>query len=675
MAEEINPGDIVNYINEAILTCPEDDVWDTVHDWILIAQNQTITSISNTIHAKVIVARDSILLRLDTYHKQYSDDLAIIRQSVSVLLQDMLLVLQFMWDNTGGILNGVANIVDSITGGVSDIIGTTISSIASGIAQIIPAIGSAVSVIVSTLGSTIANLASSLIHTITTGFASVMSTITTTISSLLTSISGFFSALVNEIRSTIDWVAEFALVKLPEYLNQGVTVLMDTLMNFTMWVPQLLGAGMTWFQEDVPGASPRGEGILTTIFQWIVNAFRTVMEWVATYIIKPIISALVAILSAIADVFRPVMEVFLSGVLDLLTSLGPISPSGATGAMSGLANIGMLIVGMLGAMTVAGHLIHPFQSVGLGEISAIVWDMSQFRVVTGAFMGVVSALAVRQPLTYYLNKALRPKLPDERSAAMMMSREYISREQYSNLMGFYGIPDEWHEPMTLLTETKVGYFALANIARNGVFQRELFERDCRRAGYATETIEMLLDMYQKNALEAVRGQMSGYAITRYKEGFSTASEFREELKILGYSNDQIPVYEAAAELAYATDYLSDLKSAYYTAVTRGQISLDGYRSALAGLGIVPERVEAFVLRARAVLKPKEKLGPTAPPVPTYETDYGKIVVDTIRRERRKNLISDQQETARLIQLGMEPDMAEAIAANDNARLAEKAGEE
>jgi hypothetical protein len=75
---------------------------------------------------------------------------------------------------------------------------------------------------------------------------------------------------------------------------------------------------------------------------------------------------------------------------------------------------------------------------------------------------------------------------------------------------------------------------------------------------------------------------------------------------------------------------------------------------------------------RARLKPTEALTPIAPPVPEYETDIGKIKVDTIRRTRRKELISRDQEITYLQGLGMTPDHATTIANNDDIRLAEKA---
>jgi len=130
----------------------------------------------------------------------------------------------------------------------------------------------------------------------------------------------------------------------------------------------------------------------------------------------------------------------------------------------------------------------------------------------------------------------------------------------------------------------------------------------------------------------------------------------------------------AAKMDYAYDYIMDLVSAYRDAVRKGNLSIDEYRGSLLNLGMVPERVEGYIYRERARLKPREALTPIAPPTPEYETDAGRVMVDTLRRERRKLLITRDQEMAGFIQLGMEPDYAKAIANNDDVRLAEKGAE-
>ena len=177
------------------------------------------------------------------------------------------------------------------------------------------------------------------------------------------------------------------------------------------------------------------------------------------------------------------------------------------------------------------------------------------------------------------------------------------------------------------------------------------------------------------AVEDVRSGRIGVARTRFREGFTNEEQFIQELKMLRVSDEELELELAAAKLDYATDYLRDLIAAYRDAVRKGNLSIDGYRDRLTELGLVPERVAGYMLREVARLKPEELATVIAPPKPYYETDAGKIMVDTIRRQRRKLLITRDQEIAALLDTGMPIDQATAAANNDDVRLAEKAGED
>ncbi len=101
------------------------------------------------------------------------------------------------------------------------------------------------------------------------------------------------------------------------------------------------------------------------------------------------------------------------------------------------------------------------------------------------------------------------------------------------------------------------------------------------------------------------------------------------------------------------------------ALLSGQQGLEG----VLGIGLVPERVEGYVLIELARIKPKQPLKPTSPAPAYYATEVGKIQVDTIRRRRRKGTATRDEEIAGLIGTGYEPNEATVIADNDNERLA------
>lgn len=175
--------------------------------------------------------------------------------------------------------------------------------------------------------------------------------------------------------------------------------------------------------------------------------------------------------------------------------------------------------------------------------------------------------------------------------------------------------------------------------------------------------------------EELRGMFGSAAMARYREGLTDEASFAEELRLLNYPDRDIPRYLAGGRLAYALDYWRDLKAAWVDAVRKGNMSIEAYAGKLAETGLVPERVAGYVLREIARLKPEEALKYAPVPKAYYETDEGKIDVDTIRRLRRKLKITREQEIVYLQELGMPLDMAKSVANNDDARLAEKGEEE
>lgn len=162
---------------------------------------------------------------------------------------------------------------------------------------------------------------------------------------------------------------------------------------------------------------------------------------------------------------------------------------------------------------------------------------------------------------------------------------------------------------------------------------------------------------------------------RYREGFTTRESFIAELKALQAPPDQEELEIIAGDLEAAYDYAMDLIAVYREAFRKGNIGIATFAELIAAVVVVPERAETYVARELARLKPEEapSLGPVVKQY--YETDAGKVDVDTIRRQRRKQLIDHNTEVVQLVNLGMSGDQAEAIALNDDVRLAEKGGED
>lgn len=167
----------------------------------------------------------------------------------------------------------------------------------------------------------------------------------------------------------------------------------------------------------------------------------------------------------------------------------------------------------------------------------------------------------------------------------------------------------------------------------------------------------------------------GVARKRFKEGLTNEEQFTTELRLLGIPEGEIPLEIIAGRMDYAFDYTMDLIAAWRDGVRKGNISIDKYKEHLTSLGMVPERVVGYILRETVRQSSEGDTTLVAPVTPFYQTDSGKIQVDTLRRQRRKLLITRDQEIAALVDIGMSTGEAQSIADNDDVRIAEKGGAE
>lgn len=558
--------------------------------------------------------------------------------------------------------------------------------------------------VLSFVNTSLTNLSSSIsawFSEMDRGFKSFYTTIVDKVAKLGTDIAGdlrtFQIQLSGQLTSSFDWLATFLQENIVTPMELWWDQFIARVLDFGAWADKLLDAIADWFTVDIPGSSPRWTGIFDSIGDWFISWFGRPFQRLVENFPKEMARELQIGLGWIGDIFNSIFETFNDAITSFARQIGPMSPDMAMSNYSSIVKVGLAGLGGLAGMTVAGEFLNPLSHLGLGHISAMVYDMTNYKLITGAFMGAMTFSMLQTPLRYYFNNLFRPRLLTERDFTELMSRRaFIDPEALQNpplvesvraltggdglsferrLIGYFGFPDVYHGLYRELANTRLGYFPLAGIARTGFYTKTWFTEALHRSGYSETSVKALLIMYEKMVDEAVQGSMSGAAIRRFKEGYTDESRFTSEMAMLGYSDKQIIKYLAAAKLDYATDFISDLIAAYKDAVRKGNLSLDEYRDKLLELGIVPERVWGYVLRERARIRPKEALTVVGPATPFFETDQGKIELDTIRRQRRKALIGRDQEMAALVTLGMEPGYAEAIVDNDDVRLAEKGGEE
>lgn len=690
-------GEAVFYESGQILSGPDDAIWDDIFDWIQNAIHQIIDNITEYIRIAIDWIVDRVKWVIEAIASPIKTALEWVKSHLGAVWDWVVDTYRLVSDWVINAYNTVRSAVSSTINVVGDWIADAASNIRSWIRSEVSQVASWITTGISSLISTIGAWFGEQRIRISSWLTSLRTNIGSWLSSLWSNISAGFTAVTASLVSGLEGVGGFIQDKLIDPMNSWWETFTDKLFDFATWVDKLLDAVFNWLHKDIPGGTP-----LLIIIGAVIASVA--LSFASSYGIqrlrgtdKSFIDYGVEQLGYLMSPFTSVVTQVMEAIERFVSNLGIMSPDTVKDNYSSLATVGMTAIGGLGAMTIAGEFLNPISHLGFGHVSAMIYDMTNYKLITGAAMGALTFAMIRVPLNYYYNRLFRPQLLSERDFMELMSRRAFTEpgnlqnpalsssvqaltggdgEVYEELLiSYFGHRDEYVGLYKELANTPLRYFPLAGIARTGFFDKTWFTEALARSGYSKTAKDALMVMYEKMRDEALQGAMSGAAVTRFKEGFTDEVQFHAEMTILGYSDEQFVKYLAAAEMDYATDYIRDLLTAYRDALRKGHIDMDQYRDTLLGLGIVPERVEAYVLKEKARLKPEEELTPISVPKPVFETDAGKVKVDTLRRRRRKILISRDEEIAGLIDLGMEPNYAEAIANNDDVRLAEKGGEE
>jgi hypothetical protein len=347
------------------------------------------------------------------------------------------------------------------------------------------------------------------------------------------------------------------------------------------------------------------------------------------------------------------------GVFNQFESLGPISPMSGAGMSTSIGKLATFTIAGLAGMTLAGEMLSPLKHIGLGHVSAIIYDLINYKTLTAAFMGVLAAVYIKTPLTYYYNRAARPMIPREQALVAMVQERKITVAEYQDNLKWYGYPDAWISKLTDIAYSTLSPRMLTSFANAGILDEGLLDHALEHSGYDDYTIPFIKQMMHSLSAGELKVVSSGVAMSRYQEGFDDEPTLRQNLNALGVAPGVLNKYVFAAQLKYLYDYQTDLKTYYIDAYHRRAIEEPELRSNLAASGLLTDRID-LVVQAQKI----KRLGAAAP-----ESDPAlSVQFDTVRDRRKKSLITRAQEIDALIALGYELPYATAIADNDDVAM-------
>jgi len=396
------------------------------------------------------------------------------------------------------------------------------------------------------------------------------------------------------------------------------------------------GAVKVWFDElkdwFVTAVTDPITDWFTGLTDRLISYFEAFKEWLSTWIrdlgrliieffSEELVQAVMNALTWLRLRAQEFMSSFWDSIVGYIMTLGRVTPERGPDVAQNLLSIASFTAVGLGIFTVAGRAMSWMAGHGLGNLAAIVGDLVNYRTLTAAWVGILATCLITTPLRYYYNYMFRPWIPDRGTIAEAMSRNLFARpevllpphlagqisalvgfdpEEYERrLLGYHGYGDEYYAIFKELAHTPARYFPLRMVADIGVYDERWFREELQRAGYAPTTIEILLDVFRRQALGELRGIYISTAMNLYKEGFITDAEMKMHLRALGVPEARLEQYAYAAVLAYEYDVKKDWLDAYREAYRKGLIDDSEFRTRLRELGVRWEKIEAYLYREQA----------------------------------------------------------------------------
>jgi hypothetical protein len=654
---------------------PFQDQYPEIQDWILDDIIQWIEDLGNRVYNWFT----NLLSQIISYFYSVRD---YIISSLSSLVNNVWINLQSQFFGLSNYLSNIWNklysigseIVSSVSQYISQIISYIQNSICPFLNQILSNIGQMATQVYNTITSNLGQFAQSFLSWI----QQIGSSIQGGLSWLWDNITGWFNSMIASIKdvwgNTSEWLKNTwdQIIQIPEKVG-----------NFLASELDKIGDKLKeWLEKDVQDAVEHLEGAETEDQILKGSPFWAVLVRVLAYI-GPILLALLKKWGPRIAIFGGILALEKTGKLEDLVeeyvtpafqetlrsfeSLGPIGPLPGGQIVTSITKAITATMTGLSMFVLAGGFMGLFKQVGLGTVAAMLYDVTNFRTLTASFMTALATVYIIRPVTYYYNNIARPNIPREGDVMRLAGEYAIDKATFMELMGYHGYPEYWADRLYELADTPARYFALRAIADTGYWDEDFFEFELKNSGYNERTIPILKDMLRRYS----KGEAKGYGITtvmkRYREGIIGEDQFKSELEILGIPEEKHSLFKFVADLDYQYDFASDMIAAYREQVRRGMIDTGTFRQQLIGLGIRPDKVEAYVLREEARMFKPPKVKPTPEPVPYYLTDEGSIKMKAEIEAFRRNLIDASELYARLINLQMEPGLAEAYVDYENIK--------
>lgn len=409
---------------------------------------------------------------------------------------------------------------------------------------------------------------------------------------------------------------------------------------------------------------------LRDVLIWLWDVIKAAFIFVTQDLMPAVYAAAAGALGALKDEFTNLIGLAYDEILQKATALVPVTPERSAGIAAGMFGAAVGFGSLAHGMALAVEALPNIKYMGVHYLSAFVARMGSFGTISSATMGVIAALAIREPFGYYMKSILRPTQPREMDLQIMAVKPDIPIEAFRQGMKYQGYTDYWIDAFERTMYHEPSYFEMSMLGEDEAATPEWLFTKSRRSGYTEADAAVFVSSMIKKVTRDQRKEYYKQAFNAFKEGYISADQFKAHLDHLDIRPEAKDLATRAANMAYETDLNKELVSLYRRSFQEDLITEADLRASLSALGMLQQRVEAiidleWVRKEPKILKAERKEIETE--WRDVQSKYSRLYIESFRR----GLITEQLLVAYLLAIGLTDRAAKATARYEALKLVPK----
>lgn len=376
--------------------------------------------------------------------------------------------------------------------------------------------------------------------------------------------------------------------------------------------------------------------------------------------------------TATSDLFKSTFGAATAGLLTHVTrrleALGPIAPGDQRAVSAELLGDAFGLGIAAHATAWIAESVYFTKHLGLPQFAAFMVDLAGFQAIARAEIGAHIDAGIGAPARYHANSIYRSRMPDLNSAIDQASRRYLPLQDLEHVIRWHGLP-QWAEDATLRAMwTDPNLNAIGRLLDDSEPDEAWLVKKLRSAGLEDEDVDRAHDQLLRNATKSLRQAYLSSIVIAYREGLMSDAELDGEMELLGMGDLGRSLVLKRARLERRRDLLNDQVRAFKALADDQIMSLSDYRLALVGLGLDADRADVLVAQVDAKIRGRIAVQVDAR-IEKELRDLQGLRARQAAESFARGLLTQAELQTLLVQIGFDPEQAQAFAALEAVKVA------